>query len=136
MQIVWSKMIEQFAPKFGLTKEQIEDAYNKPDKSDVFGGIYATVKFYQGYAVLITFFYEADKIHFMNAYKVFPDMVKVDVNKAGALEILKDFMENYGMEVEVPGVGKVKMHIDEQGKKMYQGILDIEKYMSAASGKL
>ena len=136
MQIVWSKMIEKFAPQFGIPKAQIEDTFNKPDKSEVFGGVYTSVKFYQGYAMLITFFYESEKVHFMNAYKVFPDMVKIDLDRANAIEILQDFMDGYGMEVDVPGVGKVKTHIDDQGRKMYQGILDVEKYMTAAGGRL
>lgn len=136
MRIVWSKTIENFAPKFGISKAQIEDAFNKPDKSSVVGGTYVTVKFYNGYAMLITFFYAQDKVHFMNAYKVFPNMVKVDVDKANALEILVDFMNGFGMEVDLPGVGKVKTHVNEAGKEFFQGILDVEKYFQAADGKL
>ena len=136
MQIVWSKVIEEFAPKFGLSKPQIEDTFNKPDKSEVNGGIYVTVKYYTGYAVILTFYYEDNKAHFMNCYKVFPDMLTVDVDKVGSTEILMDFMDRFGMESDVPGVGKVKTHLDPVNHKFYQGILDIEKYMAAANGKL
>jgi hypothetical protein len=136
MQTVWSKTIEQFCPQFKLTKEQIEDAFNKPDKTESVGGTYVTVKFYSGYAVAVTFFMQGNKTHFMNAYRIFPDMLTVDVDKAGALEILQNFMENYGMLVDVPGVGKVKTHVDLAAKKFFQGILDVEKYMQATGSRL
>jgi len=135
MQISWSKTINQFAPVFGLTKEQIEDTYNKPDKTDIIGGNYITVKFYGGYAVLVTFTMQMDHANFMNAYKIFPDMLTVDVDKASAVDILKNFMENYGMLVDVPGIGKVKTHFNESRKEFFQGILDIEKYIQAGRGR-
>jgi hypothetical protein len=135
MQILWSKTINQFAPIFNLTKEQIEDTYNKPDKTDIIGGNYITIKFYGSYAVLVTFTMKMDHVNFMNAYKIFPDMLKVDVEKASALEILKDFMEGYGMLVDLPGVGKVKTYFNESKKEFFQGILDVEKYMQAVNGR-
>jgi hypothetical protein len=135
MQIVWSKMIEKFAPQFGLTKEQIEDAYNKPDKTSILGGNYITVKFYGGYAILVTFTMQMDHANFMNAYKIFPDMINVDVDKSEAIDVLTDFMGNYGMLVEVPGVGKVKTHFNEIKKEFFQGILDMEKYLQSGSGR-
>lgn len=136
MQIVWSKTIEQFAPKFGIPKERIEDAFNKPDATSTVGGNYVTVKFYNGYAVLVTYFMQGNKVNFMNAYKIFPDMIKVNVDKASALEILVDFMDGFGAEVDVPGVGRVKTFVDEASKNFFQGILDVEKYVAAADGKI
>ena len=136
MQIVWSKIIEEFGPKFGLSKEQIEDTFNKPDKTESNGGIYVTIKYYTGYAVILTFFYENNKAHFMNCYKVFPDMLTVDVDKVTSTAILQDFMERFGMETDVPGIGRVKTHLDEVNHKFFQGILDIEKYMEVAKGRL
>lgn len=136
MQVLWSKVIETFAPKFGISKGQIEDAYNKPDRSDVIGGTYISVKFYTGHALIITFFMDRDRVHFMNAYKIFPDMLSVDVSKAGALQILQDFMDRFGVETDVPGVGKVRMHVDEANRRFFQGILDVERYFAAADGRL
>lgn len=136
MQITWSKMIEEFAPKFGIPKQQIEDAFNKPDSTYTISGHYITVKYYNGYALLITFFMQGNRVTFMNAYKVFPNMIKVDVNKANALEILVDFMNNFGLDVDVPGVGKVKTHINEASHEFFQGILDVEKYTAAANGRI
>lgn len=136
MQIVWSKMIEQFASQFGLTKPQIEDTFNKPDSTSAMGGNYITVKYYNGYAVVVTYFMQGNKVHFMNAYKIFPDMIKVDVNKASAIEILQDFMNNFGSDVDVPGVGKVKTYVNEVNHEFFQGILDIQKYVAAANGRI
>lgn len=136
MQIVWSKVIENFAPAFGLSKAQIEDTYNKPDKSKMMGGTYVTVKFYSGYAVIITFAMELDKIHFLNAYKVFPDMLTVDVAKADPIQILVNFMEGYGKVVDLPGVGKVKTYVNEDTRQFYQGMLDIEKYGQALASRV
>jgi hypothetical protein len=135
MQIQWSKTIEQFAPKFGISKPQIEDAFNKPDATYTIGGNYITIKYYSGYAVLITFFMQGNRVNFMNAYKIFPDMIKIDVNKANPLEILVDFMNGFGMEVDVPGVGKVRTFVDEATRNFFQGILDVEKYVGAANGR-
>jgi hypothetical protein len=136
MQIQWSKTIEQFAPKFGISKEQIEDAFNKPDSTEGVSGNFITVKFYNGYMILITFYMQGNKTFFMNAYKIFPDMLKTDLNKAKPLEILTDFMNNFGMDVDVPGVGKVKTYVNEVTHDFFQGILDVEKYLAAANGRL
>lgn len=136
MQIAWSKMIDEFAPKFGLSKPQIEDTFNKPDSTYTIGGNFITVKFYNGYAVIVTYFMQGNKVHFMNAYKVFPDMLKVDVKSASALDILVDFMSGFGMEVDVPDVGRVKTYVNESSRHFFQGILDVEKYMAAAGGRL
>lgn len=136
MQIAWSKMIEQFGPRFGIGKAQIEDAYNKPDMTHTIGGNFISVKFYNGYGLLITFFMQGNKVHFMNAYKVFPDMVKVDPARCTALEFMVDFMNNFGMDVEIPGVGKAKIHVNEGNHEFFQGILDIEKYVAAAGDRV
>jgi len=136
MQIVWSKTIEQFAPMFGIGKPQIEDTFNKPDATSTIGGNYIAVKYYNGYAVAVTYFMQGNKVNFMNAYKIFPDMIRVDVNRATALEVLVDFMDGFGSEVDVPGVGRVKTHVDEASKQFFQGILDVEKYVAAASGRI
>ncbi|TAL47333.1 hypothetical protein EPN87_03195, partial [archaeon] len=124
MPIKWSRVIEQFSPAFGISKPQIEDVYNKPDKTSIIGGNYISVKFYGGYAVLITFLMYDTKVELMNAYKIFPNMIKVDVEKAEAIDILVDFMDNFGMEVDVPGVGKVKTYVDNVSRKFFQGVLD------------
>lgn len=136
MQITWSKTIEQFSPKFGISKAQIEDTFNKPDATSTMGGNYITVKYYSGYAVIVTYFMQGNKVNFMNAYKVFPDMLKVNVDKASALEILVDFMDGFGLEIDVPEIGKAKTYVNEASKQFFQGVLDIEKYMNAANGRL
>ena len=135
MPIRWSRVIERFAPDFGISKAQIEDVYNKPDKTSIIGGNYVSIKFYQGHAVLITFLMYDTNVELMNAYKILPDMLTVDVDKADALEILVDFMNNFGMEVDVPNVGRVKIYVDKGNRKFFQGILDVEKYMAKLNGR-
>jgi len=136
MQIAWSKMIEQFAPQFGISKLQIEDAFNKPDSTYTIGGNYISIKYYNGYGLLVTFFMQGNKVHFMNAYKIFPDMIRVKIDGASALEILVDFMDGFGMDVEIPGVGMGKTHVNEGTHSFFQGILDIEKYVTAAGDRV
>ncbi len=130
MQIIWSKTIEDYAEKLKLNKLEIEDTYNKPDKNQSIAGVYVSVKFYNGYAIIITFFYKDNKTHIMNAYKIYPNMITVNIDEVTPIEILENFMNNYGMEIEVEGIGKIKIFYDEANKKFYQGILNVEKYIA------
>lgn len=131
MHLHYSHVIEKYSVPLGTTLDMVEDAFNKPDKSDILGGTYISIKFYNGFLILITFYMKDNDVFFENAYKIFPNMVSVDVEKASALDILENFMQSFGMEVDVPKIGRYKIFKDVQQRIFFQGILDIEKYNAA-----
>lgn len=133
MKLHYSRTIEQFSTALGVQKSMVEDTFNKPDMTDIMGGYYISIKVYGDHFILITFRTKGNDVFFENAYKIYPSMLDIDLGKASTIDVLKDFMSKYGMEVDVPGLGKQKVYVDEKQRIFFQGILDVEKYAAAIS---
>ena len=129
MQVTFSKVINEFHQTFNLDKSEIEEVFYKPDTTDIMGGTYVSAKHVDGFSILITFEMSGNNVKIMNAYKIFPKMLEKNIFKMKAGEILFEFMNKYGTDVDIPNVGKHKIFFDHKKRLFFQGILDIDKYM-------
>ena len=131
MQFAFSEVISKFSNDLGVNKLEIVETFNKPDSSQIIGGTIISVKNFGPFHLLVTFEMDGLLVRFMNAYKIFPKLIENDIKKSKPLDILSEFMDKFGLEKDIPGVGKKKIFVDVQRKTFFQGILDIEKYNSA-----
>lgn len=131
MQFAFSEIINRFSDALGVTKFEIVETFNKPDSSSILGGTNISMKNFGNFHVLITFQMDNDIVRFMNAYRIYPQLFQKDLRKMKADAVLFEFMEAFGIEKEIPGIGKKKIFADPQRKAFFQGILDIDKYSNA-----
>jgi len=131
MQFAFSEIINKFSDILGVTKFEIVETFNKPDSSSILGGTIISMKNFGNYYVLITFEMDANVVRFMSSFKVYPQLLDRDIKKMNAEDVMFEFMEKFGIEKEIPGVGMKKIYSDPQRKMFFQGILDIDKYTNA-----
>lgn len=133
MMFSYSEIIERFKDVLGTPKELIEETFNKPDATDVVKIIYISIKkFYDSYT-LITFEMDDKIVRFLNAYKIYPKLLDgMDISKTKPVDVLREFMNRYGVSKDVPGLGEQKFLIDRKSNIYFFGVLDIDKYQEAA----
>ena len=131
MQFAFSEIINRFSDALNVTKFEILETFNKPDSSTVLGGTNISIKNFNNFHVLVTFQMDNDLVRFMNAYKIYPQLLQKDLKRMKADAVLFEFMETFGVEKDIPGVGMKKIYADPQRRTFFQGILDIDKYSNA-----
>ena len=131
MQFLYSGLIANFMDVLGTPKHAIDETFNKPDSSDITMNTGISIKDFGGYHILIVFQLDDQNVRFMNAYRVYPQLLPgVNMQKAKPLKVLKAFMEKYGIEKEFPGHGACKFLIERGSNIFFPGILDIDKYLA------
>jgi|SRR3989344_1119431 len=131
MQFAFSQIIDRFSNALGVSKFEIAETFNKPDKSSILGGTTISLKNFGNSYVLITFGIDGQIVRFENAFKIYPQLLDKEIRKMKAEEVMFEFMEKFGIEKDIPGIGKKKIFADPQRKAFFQGILDIDKYSNA-----
>jgi hypothetical protein len=131
MEFLYSGLIANFMDILGTPKHAIDETFNKPDASDILTDKGVSMKDFGDHWMLIVFHLDDQDVRFMNAYRVYPKLLPgVDFKKPKPIEVLKAFMEKYGMEKEVPGHGPIKFFVERGSNVFFPGILDIEKYVA------
>ncbi|MFH1622931.1 MAG: hypothetical protein ABIA12_00195 [Candidatus Aenigmatarchaeota archaeon] len=131
MQFLYSGLIANFMDVLGTPKHVIDETFNKPDSSDVLTDWGVSIKNFGDYFILIVFHLDGQDVRFMSAYRVYQQLLSgVDLHKSKPLEVLKAFMEKYGIEKEFPGHGTCKFLVERGSNVFFPGILDIDKYLA------
>jgi hypothetical protein len=131
MQFLYSGLIANFMDVLGTPKHAIDETFNKPDSSDITMNTGISIKDFGGYCILIVFQLDDQNVRFMNAYRLYPQLLLgIDFRKTKPLKVLKAFMEKYGIEKEFPGHGPCRFLIERGSNIFFTGILDIDKYLA------
>lgn len=130
MNFLYNDTITKFHEQLGVTKELIEDTFNKPDATDVIVDKAISIKNYGQYYILVVTSMADRVVRFLNAYRIYPKMLDgVDIGSMSPTDALKAFMEAYGLEIELPMLGMQKFFIERKRNVFFPGVLDIEKYV-------
>jgi hypothetical protein len=132
MNFSYSEVIDKFQDQLGTPKELIVETFNKSDATDIVGDKCVALKRFGDFYILITYGMEGNYVRFLNAYRVYPELLEgVDIPKLKPLQVLKEFMNRYGVSKSVPGFGEVKIFVEKNVNVVFFGILDIDKYLEA-----
>lgn len=134
MRFSYSSLIEKFREVLGTPKPLIEETYNKPDLVDVIKEKYVSIKWFGDFYMLVIFEMDGESVNFLNAYRVYPKMIDVDMDKLARmrpLELLAALMNKYGIPKQLAGAGECKVFVEKDSPIFFLGILDIEKYLEA-----
>lgn len=135
MLVSYSELINRFGEALGITREMIQETFNKPDATEIVMNRYVSVKMFGDMYILIVYEMSNAAVRFLNAYRIYPKLLEgVEIYGMKPLGILKEFMDRYGMGKEIPGFGEKKFFVDRTSCISFFGILDIEKYMEAVNG--
>jgi hypothetical protein len=131
MHFAYSSLITNFQESLGLSKDIIEETFNKPDLTDVIMNRCISIKNFVDYFIIIIFEMDGQTVRFLSAYRIYPKLLDgIDISKMKPVDVLKEFMERYGMSKAILRFGERKFFI-EKGVAFFPGILDIEKYLEA-----
>jgi len=131
MEFLYSGLIANFMDVLGTPKHAIDETFNKPDSSDVLADKGVSMKDFGDFWMLVVFQLGDQDVRFMSAYRVYPKLLPgVNMQKAKPFEVLKAFMEKYGIEKEFPGHGPCKFLIERGSNIFFPGILDIDRYLA------
>lgn len=134
MIISYSKLIDSFQEHLGTPKHLIEETFNKPDATDIVKDRCISIKRFGEFYILIIFEMGDKDVRFLNAYRIYPKLLDgTDISKMKPIDILKEFMNRFGVAKEIPGFGEQKIFIDKKVNVFFFGILDIEKYLEAVN---
>ncbi len=132
MMLSYSELIERFQDVLGTPKPLIEETYNKPDVTDIVMGRYISTRKFGDFHMLIVFQMDGRVVKFTNAYRIYPQLIhNIDVDALKPVDVLKEFMNIYGIDKDIPGFGKKKFFVEKNARDIFLGILDIEKYVEA-----
>jgi len=134
MKIIYSEVIEKFQEILNTPKQLIDEAFNKPDATDIVSNKYISFRNFYDFYMLVIF--EMDDIKkitkILNAYTIYPKMMDgIDIVKLKPVKMLEEFMKLYGVDRNIPGFGPKKFLINKERGVCFLGILDIEKYSEA-----
>ena len=132
MMFSYSELIDKFQDLLGTPKPLIEETFNKPDATDIVKDKMISIKRYGDFYILIVFEMDDKIVRFLSAYRIYPKLLDgADISKLKPLDILKEFMNRYGVSKGTSGLGEHKIFIDKSVNVYFLGILDIEKYQEA-----
>jgi hypothetical protein len=132
MQFSYSDLITKFQEILGVSKYLIEEAFNKPDMTDVVSNKCISIKNFGEFHILIIFEMDGQIVRFLNAYRIYPKLLDgIDISKMKPLDVLKEFMNRYGITKTIPGFGEHKILIERKHNIFFPGIIEIEKYLEA-----
>lgn len=132
MQFVYSELVTRFQDVLGTPKLLVEETFNKPDATDVAINKCVSIKNFGEFYALVIFEMDGQVVRFMNAYRIYPQLFNgTDISRMKPTDILKEFMNTYGISKTIPGVGECKFFVDRKMNIFFPGILDIEKYLEA-----
>ena len=126
MEFSFSEIINKFQEVLRTPKELIKETFNKPDATDIVKSRYISVKWFGDSYIMVIFETDGNFVRFLNAYRIYPKMMDgVDISRMKPLEILREFMEKYGVTKSLPGFGDCKTFIEKNASIFFFGILDI-----------
>jgi hypothetical protein len=132
MNFSYSEVIQKFQDQLGTPKELIEETFNKSDATDIVSDRCVAIKRFGDFYILVTYGMDGNYVRFLNAYRIYPELLEgIDIRKLRPVQVLKEFMNRYGISKAVPGFGEVKVFIEKTVKVMFLGILDIDKYVES-----
>lgn len=134
MRILYSEVIEKFQDVLNTPKELIDEAFNKPDATDIVSNKYISFRNFYDFYMLVVFEMDDIKkiVKILSAYTIYPKMMDgLDVAKMKPVKLLEEFMKVYGVEKNLPGFGQQKFLINKERGVCFLGILDLEKYSEA-----
>jgi len=132
MQIIYSELIARFQEPLGVSKDLIEETFNKPDATDVVSNRFVSIKNFGDYYILIIFDADDKIVRFLYAYRIYQKMLDgTEIGKMKPIDVLKEFMNLYGITKNIEGHGEHRILIERKSNIFFPGILDIEKYLEA-----
>jgi len=132
MQFLYAELVSRFQEVLGTPKELIEETYNKPDATDVARNKYISVKNFGEFYILIVFETYDNYVRFLNAYRIYPKLMDgADMSRMKPIEVLKEFMDRYGVAKTIPGFGERNILLEKNTDVFFLGVLNVEKYLEA-----
>ena len=132
MRFLYPELINRFHDVLGTPKTLIEETFNKPDKTEVVKNAYVSIKKFDNSYILIIFEDSGNAVKFLNAYKIYPELLDgLNINAVKPLDVLREFMNRYGIKKSIPGFGEHNFFVEKNVNVFFLGILDIEKYLEA-----
>ncbi len=132
MNLVFSDLILKFQDQLGVSKEMMEETFNKPDATDSVLDKYISYRIFGNFLVLVVFEMDGQFVRFLNAYRIYPQLMDgFDISRAKPMDLLKEFMNRYGIAKVIPRFGEQKFLIVKDANVFFPGILDMEKYLEA-----
>ncbi|MFH0836631.1 MAG: hypothetical protein V1870_00720 [Candidatus Aenigmatarchaeota archaeon] len=131
MKILYSEVIEKFQDVLNTPKELIDDAFNKPDATDIVSNRYVSFRNFSDFYMIVVFEMDDIKktVKILNAYTIYPKMMDgLDVAQMKPVKMLEEFMKIYGIDKNIPGFGPQKFLVNKERGVCFLGILDLEKY--------
>ena len=132
MQIIYSELITRFQEPLGVSKDLIEETFNKPDATDVVSNRFISIKNFGDYYILIIFDADDKIVRFLHAYRIYQKMLDgAEIGRMKPIDVLKEFMNLYGITKNIEGHGEHRILIERKLNIFFPGILDIGKYLEA-----
>jgi len=131
MHYYYSELINKFKDTLGTPKEMIEETFNKPDATDVVVNEYISIRSFGDYYIIVIFEMGDTSAKFINAYRIYPKMLDgMDIGRSKPFDVLKEFMNKYGIAKDIPGYGQQKIFVKREMRVVFLGLLDVEKYLA------
>jgi len=132
MRFAYSELVTRFEEPLGIRKDIVEETFNKPDATDVFADKCISIKNYGDFYMLVVFEMDGQVVRFLSAYRVYPKLLDgFDIPRMKPVDVLKEFMNRYGIPKMIPKFGEQKILIERKTNIFFPGIVDIEKYLEA-----